>query len=69
MRHFNDPTELSPEQRLREVAGILARGVLRLWQRRLLTGEATAPLSKTAPESSAGRLEVSGETVLSVHNG
>ena len=68
MRHCEDPTELSPEQRRRELAGILAQGVLRLRQRRRQTGEAAAPPT-TAPNSSAGRLEVSGETVLSVHTG
>jgi hypothetical protein len=65
MRHCDDPAELSPEQRRRELADILAQGVLRLRQRRRRTGEPPT----TAPNSSAGRLEVSGETVLSVHTG
>ena len=68
MRRCDDPTELSPEDRRRELAGILAQGVSRLRQRRRLIGEVSAPPT-TAPESSAGRLEVSGETVLSVHTG
>ena len=68
MRHCDDPAELSPEQRRRELAGILAQGVLRLRKCRRLIGEVGAPPT-AAPESSAGRLEVSGETVLSVHTG
>lgn len=69
MRHCDDPAELSPEHRRRELAAILAQGVLRLRQRRRLTGEAAAPPPTIAPESSARRLEVSRETVLSVHTG
>ena len=68
MRRCDDPAELSPEDRRRELARILAQGVLRLRQRRRLIGEVGAPPT-TAQESSAGRLEVSGETVLSVHTG
>lgn len=66
---FDDPTGLSPEQRRRELVGILATGVLRHRQRRLLTGEVAAPMPRTVRESAAERLEVSGETVLSVHTG
>ncbi len=69
MPTFNDPTELSPEQRRRELAGIFAIGVARLRQRRLLVGEPAAPPPETAPKSAASCLEVSGETVLSVHTG
>jgi len=68
MHHCDDPAELSPEQRRHELARILAQGVLRLRQRRRLIGQSAAP-PPIAPESSAGRLEVSGETVLSVHTG
>jgi hypothetical protein len=58
-----------PEQsRLAEIARILGQGVLRLRQRRRLIGQAAAPPT-TARESSAGRLDVSEETVLSVHTG
>lgn len=69
MRPFDVPTELSPEQRRRELVGILAIGVLRHRQRRLLAGEVAAPTPKTVRESAAERLEVSDETVLSVHTG
>ena len=67
MRPFAPPSELTPDQRRRELAGILAAGVLRLRKRRLLAGESAQTTRKTSAESAAGRLEVSGETVLSVH--
>jgi hypothetical protein len=69
MPTFNDPTELSPEQRRHELTGILAVGVTRLRQRRLLAGEPAAPPPETAPKSAASCLEVRDETVLSVHTG
>jgi hypothetical protein len=62
------PNDMTPEQRRHELARMLARGVLRLRQHHRLIGHAAAPPT-TTPESSAGRLEVSGETVLSVHTG
>ncbi len=68
MRLTDDVSELTPNQRRRELVAILAAGVLRLRQRRLRTGEPAAP-PKTAPDSAAGRLEVGAETVLSVHSG
>ena len=69
MRSLYAPSELSPEQRRREVAGILAAGVLRLRKLRLLAGEPAQTPRETSAESDAGRLEVSGETVLSVESG
>ena len=60
----HSPAELHPEERLAEIASILATGVLRL--RQLRSAEAT---QESPAESAAGRLEVSDETVLSVHNG
>lgn len=69
MRPLYDPSELSPEQRCRELAGILATGVLRLRKRRLLAGQPAETTRKTSVESAAERLEVSGETVLSVQSG
>jgi len=68
MRPTDDVSELTPDQRRRELVAILAAGVLRLRQRRLRAGEPAAP-PKTAPDSAAGRLEVGAETVLSVHSG
>lgn len=63
------PSDLSSDQRRRELVSLLAAGVLRLRKQRLLSGETAAPNVTTASKSAAGRLEVSGETVLSVHTG
>jgi len=63
------PCELSPAERLREVASIFAAGVLRLRKRRQLAGEPAATHVAEAPKFAAGRLEISGETVLSVLTG
>ena len=69
MRPLYDPSELSPEQRCRELAGILAAGWLRLRNRRLLAGQPAKISRETSAESAAERLEVSGETVLSDQSG
>ena len=69
MRHFAPPSDLAPEQRRRELAGILATGILRLRKHRLLTGEPGQAPREISPESPASRLEVSDKTVLSVHAG
>lgn len=66
MRPIDDPTPLTPDQRREEVANILAAGVLRLHARAALAPQCTP---KKSPELTTGRLEVSDETVLSVHNG
>jgi len=69
MPRLEDPSELTPQQRRREVAEILAAGVLRLRKLRMLaSGQPTSP-PKTVADSSTGRLEVSDETVLSVRSG
>ena len=70
MRPIDDPTSLTPDERLAEVAGILAAGVLRLHTRMALSPD-VAGLSgrKNLAESAAPGLEVPDETVLSVHNG
>jgi len=63
--HFLNARELSPEDRFRELASILALGLIR-WRQRVALG-ATAN-----PENSAGipptGLELSPDTVLSVVN-
>jgi len=64
-----DPSELSPEQHLHELARIFAMGVLRLRQRRLSAGQALVPLPESVSESATERLAFEGETVLSVHSG
>jgi hypothetical protein len=56
-------TELTAQQRFREVASILARGVIRC--QRALRSVASSP-EKVSPESSPGGLEVPGNTRLSV---
>ena len=70
MRPFEDPDLLTPDQRLSEVAGILATGILRLHSRAALTdGESEDPAPKSVEDSASSCLELSAETVLSVHNG
>jgi hypothetical protein len=70
MQPVDDPFFLTPDERLAEVASILAAGVLRLHARAALpddAGSQSAPENLT--ESVSSCLEVSDETVLSVHNG
>ena len=71
MRPVDDPYSLTPDERLAEVAGILAAGILRLHTRAALyeNGAESAKIPDIPAESSSPRLDVSGETVLSVHNG
>jgi hypothetical protein len=61
-----DAALLRPDERLREVAAILAAGVLRLRQRAALP---TDDAQKKPSEFAADGLEVLNETVLSVHTG
>jgi hypothetical protein len=64
------PTILTPLQRRCELAALLARGLLRLHERRVLAVAPTGPpAAENPPESVANCLELSGETVLSVHTG
>lgn len=67
MRSFDDSSFLTPDERLSEVAGIFAAGVLRLHARAALSGDNLGP--EKSPNSGAAGLEVSEETVLSVHCG
>ncbi|MEX0678375.1 MAG: hypothetical protein WD063_14940 [Pirellulales bacterium] len=66
MPNCADTARLSPDERLREAAAILASGVLRLRQRAALPPEKTL---KNPAELPAAGLEVPDETVLSVHTG
>lgn len=69
MRPFDDSL-LTPDDRRAKVASILAAGVLRISARSALPGDASecsAPENQV--ESASSCLEVSDETVLSVHNG
>jgi hypothetical protein len=67
MRPIDDPFSLTPDERFSEIAAILAGGVLRLHARAALAGESSVP--KESPDFSPAGLEVSEETVLSVHCG
>jgi hypothetical protein len=61
-----DTAHLPPDERLREVASILAAGVLRLRQRAALP---TDDVQKNPAELPAAGLEDSEKTVLTVHTG
>ena len=70
MRSIDDPAHLTPDQRLAEVASILAVGVLRLHMRAAIPEDAEQlPAPENLEKSDSPGLEVPGETVLSVHNG
>ncbi len=65
--HFDtSPAGMTIDERRREIAAILARGILRLRKRRQFTPDATfRELSESVPQG----LELSGETRLSVTTG
>ena len=66
MTHCADAARRPDEQRLVDVASILAAGILRLRERQSLPISAN---DANPGESSPQRLELSGETVLSVVHG
>ena len=61
-----DPAELTPDERLRELGALLAAGVLRMRQRRVLASES---LQQEPPETAPKVLELSGTSRLSVTTG
>jgi hypothetical protein len=63
MRPRHRPSELSPEQRLRELATIFAAGLIR-WRKQ----QHRLAQTGTSPNSVAPGLEVPPDTVLSVIN-
>jgi len=65
MQSIDDPSSMTPDERFSEIAGILAGGVLRLHTRAALPAD---KLEKS-PDFALAGLEVSAETVLSVHRG
>ncbi len=66
----DDPLPLSPAERLRELARLLARGLLRLASRRIpATVPAPCSDAEKASESEQVCLEVVRDPRLSVHNG
>jgi hypothetical protein len=58
---------MTPDERLSEVASIFATGILRLHARAALSCD--HPALRESQNSAPPGLEVSGETVLSVHCG
>jgi hypothetical protein len=64
MRPSADDFLLTPEARFRELAGILANGILRH-----LLRPAAPPPADDSENSGSVRLEVPDKTVLSVHTG
>jgi hypothetical protein len=70
LRNNDDVGMLTDDERLREVARILAAGVLRLGARAALPPAAVqVPGPQFLPETGPNCLEVPPETVLSVHTG
>lgn len=69
MRPHDDPAAMTADERLREVARILAAGILRLRSRAALPDPGKHSGPKNPLESGPGCLEVPAETVLSVHTG
>lgn len=63
----DDDIFLTPAARLCELAEILAAGVLRLHVREALVANADVDSAKNLREPGPACLEVSAETVLSVH--
>jgi hypothetical protein len=66
MRPDLDPSLMTPDERRREVAAILAAGLRRLRDRSALTSE---PASENPPDTAETPLEAVPENPLSVHVG
>lgn len=70
MQPDHDPSVLTPQDRLREVARLLAAGVLRLLDRPAQAATlAEQPGPENLSEVPQDCLELPGETVLSVQDG
>lgn len=67
MRPIDDPSSMTPDERLSEVASILATGILRLHAGLALGTDHRDP-QKSLDSATAG-LELSEKTVLSVQRG
>lgn len=65
MNSNRDPAELTQSERLRELAGILAAGMLRLRELRRRTSPSPTSPSHRTKESPASHLDVARKTVLS----
>ena len=66
---IGDSSNLTDDQRFREIARILAGGVRRLRARAALPPAVQPSAQKIQPENGPNCLEVPPETVLSVHTG
>ncbi len=64
-----DPSELAPGDRLAELAIIFAAGIGRLRKIRAPADHLDESARETPEKNAAERLELSAETVLSVHTG
>jgi hypothetical protein len=70
LQHTDDAGILTDDDRLREIAGLLAAGILRLRCRAALPpAPANDPGPKNPPDSSLNCLEVPRESRLNVHMG
>ena len=70
MRPIDNSSVPVPDERRAEVAAILAAGVLRLHDRAAFPDElGDFPAKENSSDSGISCLEVSSETVLSVHTG
>jgi hypothetical protein len=67
MRSFDNLATMTPDERLSEVASIFAAAILRLHARAALSCDNPGP--ENPQKSTSPGLELSDETVLSVHCG
>jgi hypothetical protein len=68
--HIDERNILLPDQRRRELAELLARGLRRLCEaRRIAADTSTSETPQNPTEIIANCLAIPGETVLSVHTG
>lgn len=67
MHPSDDPVPLTAAERFRELASILAAAVIRLSARSALPADDSGP--EISPNLALSCLEVSPDTVLSVHGG
>ena len=64
-----DPTELPPDERLRQLAAILATALRRLAHPAVSAETTPQPAAENSPKSLADQLAVSGTKSVTVHAG
>ena len=71
MRNYLDPALLTPDDRRRQIATILAAGLLRLHARAMISARSTgvSDSPQVVPKSGHTDLEVSSKMRLNVHTG